>query len=419
MTKFLTTLTLVASLFVSIASSASAQTTTPPAGDRTGTVFGQIANGTKGGKVPGDLVMMLHAWDENGETVMLDGKADASGAFRFETAPMKDGWMFAAMLSYNDVTFFSDGVEVQPGAKEIPLALAIYETSSDASLVWVSQYHTLLDFAPGEVIVNEIYILSNPTDRVIVGGLRLAGGSTATLQFALPAGANKVRFEGDDPGTRFILTPDGFADTAAVLPGEEMAQVMLTYTLPYSSGMTISHAINYPVEATNVMLRADSGVTLTGKGLGEATRKEVAPGAVFDIHTGNPLAPGDSLTVTLTGEPTYSAANGMSGAMAESVEPVATTIANRWGIPAAGALLGLAMIGFGIWWWRRPSERMDEVAEHAAWPITAQSVLDAIATLDEAYERGEVSDEDDYRSRRAELRAQARAILQARQSVQP
>ncbi|MEK7312160.1 MAG: hypothetical protein AAB382_09320, partial [Chloroflexota bacterium] len=149
MTKFLTTLALVTSLLVSIASSASAQTTTPPAGDRTGTVTGQIANGTKGGKVPGDLVMMLHAWDENGETVMLDGKADASGAFRFETVPMKDGWMFAAMLSYNDVTFFSDGVEVQPGAKEIPLALAIYETSSDASQAWVSQYHTLLDFAPG------------------------------------------------------------------------------------------------------------------------------------------------------------------------------------------------------------------------------------------------------------------------------
>jgi hypothetical protein len=34
------------------------------------------------------------------------GQADASGAFRFEDVPMQDGWVFAAMLSHRDVTFF-------------------------------------------------------------------------------------------------------------------------------------------------------------------------------------------------------------------------------------------------------------------------------------------------------------------------
>ena len=393
----------------------SAQSETPSEADRTGTVTGQVTNGTEGGEAPGDLAVMLHAWDEAGETVMLDGAADSSGAFRFEAVPMKDGWVFAAMLSYKDVTFYSDGIEVQSGRNEVTLPLTLYETAADATPVYISQLHTLLDFTPGEVVINEIYILSNPTDRAIVGGLTLADGKAATLQFALPAAANKLKFEGENSGTRFVITPGGFADTGVVLPGEDTAQVMLTYTLPYSSGIAISHTINYPVEATSVMLRADSGATLSGKGLGKATRQEVAPGAVFDIYPGNPLAPGDSLTVTLTGEPTYSAANGMSGAMAESVEPVANTIADRWGIPAAGALLGLAMIGFGIWWWRRSADRAEAEDES---PAEWWETLRAIAVLDEAHEQGQVSD-GEYRTRRAELQTQARALLQAMEQARP
>ncbi len=105
MIKFLTALTLSLSLSFSFIARAAAQTEPPP--ERTGTVIGQIANGTMGGEVPGDVAVVLHAWDDNGETVMLDGVADSSGAFRFDEVPMQDGWVFAAMLSYNDVTYFS------------------------------------------------------------------------------------------------------------------------------------------------------------------------------------------------------------------------------------------------------------------------------------------------------------------------
>ncbi len=415
MTKLFSALALSFLLLLPFAGRTSAQTEMPPGADRTGAVTGQITNGTDGGKIPNGLALMLHAWDENGETVMLDGVADSAGAFRFDDVPMKDGWVFAAMLVYNDVTFFSEPGEVQLGMTEVTLPVTIYEISSDATPVHISQLHTLLDFSAGEVIVNEIYILSNPTDRAIVGGLTLADGKTATLQFALPAGANKVNFERDDSGARFIVTPDGFADSGAVLPGEETTQVMLTYTLPYSSGMTISHAVNYPVAAANVMMRADSGVALTGNGLAEAARRELAPDAAFDVYAVNPLASGESLAVTLTGEPVYRVSEEMSGTMGQRQTLVPNTLVSRWGIPAAGGLLGLAMIGFGVWWWR--SSDKEEGVEQENWPSTAQSVLNAIAALDEAYELGEVSDED-YQARRAELRAQARAILQAKGTAQ-
>src|SRR3972149_4073244 len=91
MNRLLAVLSLLLSLFLSLplslflSSPASAQTATPP--DRTGVVTGRLINGTADGETPGNLPMMLHAWDANGETVMLDGEADPSGAFRFEDVP--------------------------------------------------------------------------------------------------------------------------------------------------------------------------------------------------------------------------------------------------------------------------------------------------------------------------------------------
>lgn len=391
-----------------------AQSETPPP-SRTGTVFGQIANGTQGGEIPAELALMLHAWDEQGETVMLDGKTDSSGAFRFENVPMQDGWVFAAMLSYHDVTFFSETAEVQPEIKELALPLIVYETTPDASAVRVSQMHVFLDFVSGKLTVGEIYVLSNAGDRALVGGLTLPDGKSATLQFALPAEANEVRFEGEDTA-RFVITPEGFADTGAVLPGENTAQVVVTYVLPYTSGMTFAHIVNQPVEAANVLVRADSGVTLAGNGLSEPIPREMQTGESFNIYAAGPLTPDESLAVTLSGEPSYRMADGMSGAATGASAPALSAIVNRWAIPIAGGLLGMALIAAGAWWWRRsvkPEAELQEVVQGGDW----SGILQAIAALDDAHERGEVPEEA-YRSRRAELRARARAILQAQEAVE-
>ena len=422
MTKLFAALALSFSLSFSFVLRAAAQSETPPP-SRTGTVFGQIANGTEGGEIPGDLALMLHAWDEQGEVVMLDGEADSSGAFRFENVPMEDGWVFAAMLSYNDVTFFSERGEIGPETKELALPLVVYETTPDASTVRISQMHVFLDFVSGKVTVGEIYVLSNTGDRAVVGGVTLPGGKVATLQFALPAEANEVRFEGED-SARFVITSKGFADTGAVLPGEGTAQVIVTYNLPYTSGMSFAHAVNQPVEAVNVLMWANAGVTLAGDGLSEPIQRELQTGEVFNIHPVESLAPGESLAVTLTGQPTlrqaqgesYRMADGTNGTTPESSTSTLTSAINRWAIPIAGGILGVALIAVGVWWWRRsgqPEAEPQQVLQGGNW----SGILQAIAALDDAHERGEVPEEA-YRSRRAELRARARAILQAQEAVE-
>ncbi|MBI3177234.1 MAG: hypothetical protein HYZ35_04515, partial [Chloroflexi bacterium] len=360
--------------------------------------------------VPGDVAVVLHAWDDNGETVMRDGVADSSGAFRFGDVPLQDGWVFAAMVLYKDVTFFSESGTVAPETTEIALSLNIYETAADATPVVVSQLHTLLEFAQGEVLVTEVYVLSNPTDRALVGGVALPDGQMATLQFALPSNANKVSFD-DSSGASFFITPDGFADADPVLPGENTTKAIVSYSLPYASGASFSHGLNYPVEAVNILVRSDIGVALTG--FGESKPMDAGTGDAFDLYTAGPLAAGEPLAITLKGEPAYYVSSGRSGTMSESSTLAPNTPANRWGIPAAAAIVGAAMIGFGVWWWRRSGESEEE--SDTGEPETEWStVVRAIAELDDAHQRGDINEEA-YDSQRAGLRVRAKAILQAKE----
>jgi hypothetical protein len=415
-------------LYVRPARAQDAQPTPPvdPAPVRTGTVVGQLANGTAGGGVPGNLAVMLHAWDAAGETLMLDGQVDPAGAFRFDEVDMEADWTFAAMLTYNGVTFFSEPAPVLPDQNEISLPLTVYETTTDTSAVRVSQLHTFLEYVGGEVTVVEVYVLSNTGDRVVAGGVTLPDGRVATLEFAVPGGANKVSFEANEAKSRFGMLDAGrFADTAPLLPGEGTAQVVVEYGLPYQTGMALAHPILYPVDGLNVIQRAEAGVTITGPGLAAPATQTMGDGGRYAVYTSGALAMPAGLSLTLSGRPNEAVPEAAAGSDAAPA-PGWSAEVERLALPIAGGVLGLALIGGGAWWLRRTT-RLDaepeltnggEVSTEPAPDDEWSHIVHAMAELDAAHERGEVADQD-HAEARASLKARARDLLAAEQANQP
>jgi plastocyanin len=390
-------LVLALSVALAVALGARAQVSAS-APERTGTVTGQVVNGTPGGAVPGGLAVMLHAWDDSQETVMLDGTADSAGAFRFDDVPMQAGWVFMAMLTHEAVTYFSEAVPATADTTALQLPLTIFQSTGDDSAVIVTQLHAFFEFEPGEMLVSEVYVLSNAGDRAVVGGQTPADGQSATLQFALPAGANKVKFEGE--ASRFVITPDGFADLGPVLPGQGTAQVFVSYSLPYSPGMTLAHDMNYPVMAATFLVNAGSGVALAGDGVGDPIPRQLESGKTFDIYSASPLSAGSQVAVTLTGEPVYRSASEMGGEMSEGRSRLLAGLPEQAAIPAAGACLGLVLIGLGVWWWRR-SAQADAIEAASDLPNEWGTVLHGLADLDQAHEAGRLA-EAAYQRQRSE-----------------
>ncbi len=376
-----------------------------PEPEATITIVGQITNGTPGGEVPEGLPVMLHTFDGEAMTGMTDGTSDANGGFRFENVPFSPGQSFEVMVTYQDVTYFSERIAPEAGQTQLELPVTIYETTTDATTVQVEQLHLLLDFTPGAMHVVQIYILSNTGDRTVVAE------DQKGLRFHLPDGAVDVDFEDNLGGERFVRLEDGFVDTAPVPPGTGTLPVVVRYALPYQDQIELAVPVDYPTLSADVLL-PEMGVTLNGEGW-NAEREMLLRGRIHQVYSYDrvPATPGDSLQLAVAGKPDMSA---------RMTDPAAETAVSNGEPPwvlITGVVLALLLIGAGgLWWWLERRQAVAPIPASASTDAMA-SLLRAMADLDEAREAGTIDDAT-YREQRARLRAQAMTLLASQEDVE-
>lgn len=358
-------------------------------------ITGQIVNGTEGAETPGNLEVMVHVWDADfNDKDMLHGETDSDGRFRFDDVPYQPDLLYAGMALYQDATYFSAPMPVAEGETTMDLELLVYEVGADASAVQVESMHLFFDTDQGGLMVGEIYSISNLGDRTVMGAAALDDGTPATMRFTLPPDATSVNFRGNQ--SRFFLTEDGFADTSPLLPGTNSGQVVVTYILPYTDGLTLAKTAVFPTKEVNILLPPSLGPSLDDvDNFIDRGQRDMGQGFMVDVYALENVEAGADINVALSGKLTMA---GTSSMVAES--PARTTD----GLALGGILLGLAIIGVGVWWYRRP------LAEEEEFPEAFDDIVQEIALLDAAYDEQEIDDEA-YRLQRAALREQAQAAL--------
>lgn len=387
-----------------------AQTEMPPAAPEaawTGEVTGTIVNRSPGAELPDKVDVMLHAWDQKqGEKFMLHGEITPAGEFRFEEVSFEPGLIYAVMADYEDAMYYSEPYQVQEGEESFALEVPIYESTDDLSQVKVDQMHVLFYFAQGGLAVSEVYVLSNSGDHTVKEAVELEDGTKATVKLPLPETAADLNFEGD-PGGRFIQFAGGFADTAPLVPGHANNRIMLTYVLPYDDKLLYTYTAPLEINNVSYLYAEGAGIALAGEGLTPAGSWPMGNGADFGVLSHPALKTGETVQVEISGKPPATATS--APGMGSVEEPVSKT--SKIGIGIGGLVLGLALIGVGIWWWRKPQDddvEDIEVGEESEF----EDALKEIALLDQAFERGEIPEEG-YFDRRARLIRQIKAGLQS------
>ncbi len=309
---------------------------------------GQVINATTGQPAPGGLQVMLHMWTEDFEDRgMIHGETLDDGSFTFPEAPLLPGISYAVMAVYQGAAYVSPPQQVGEGGALQPFLVQIYEMSPDPSAVSISSMHVLLDYDQGGLSVAELYVFDNAGDTSLGGGVVLAEGEEATLRFDLPPGAANVMFPGS-PAGRLRIVEGGFALLEPIGPGEQSAQVMVRYVLPYQGEMVLRHAVPLPVEEVNVMVRHGTGLEVDLPDSAYAGVQRIGEGQVFGLYVLEPMAAGEILELPVAGLPE------------RPVAPVAGAPEPAAGGPSATAfglgLAGLAALVGGLWLWRRGSE---------------------------------------------------------------
>lgn len=343
-----------------------------------GVIFGSVTNGTAGAAVPEGLSVTLYGFENLSQSVTLTASVDALGVFRFEAVPYTPERRFVASATHAGVIYGSDVVVFETGAAALEAPLTIYETTSSPAAVRVERMHLFFDFSGDLATVGELYIFSNDGDRTF-------WKPSGTLEFSLPAGAQSLNVQGAQAGVDYFQTGQGLVATSPVRPGSGTAQILYSFSLPYGRQMDFEHSVYYPVSVANVLV-PEVGVRVRGPALQDQGVQHIQ-GAPYHSYLAANLSPGDTLSFRLSGRPATAAA--AAGGLA--TDPTSLAI--------GAGVLGLTIAGVGYWWLLRSRGRSP------ALPADRESLLQAIADLDDAFEAGEM-DERAYRRKRARLKAQ-------------
>ncbi len=222
------------------------------AGDGVGSVDGRVINSTTGRSAAGLEVNLLSFDPVSGmRGDVYTATTDADGSFLFDSVRIVPQAKYVAVAKYENVVYYSNA-GVFSSTNRLSLPFRVFDPTTDPSSVEVSQAIWTVNFGRQDLVIGEMYIFSNTTNRTYIGNSR----GKAVLLFRLPAGASGVKFREGKIGKRFRkLDAETYADTLPLVPGKFSREVTLKYTMPYTGRKaSLSHPILYPVDSLDVMV---------------------------------------------------------------------------------------------------------------------------------------------------------------------
>lgn len=371
--------------FSTAATSAAETNVTAPEAASAGAVHGRVSNGTQGASLPAGLSVVLHGYDDFNQALMLTTTVDASGAFEFVDVPAVAGRQFMLTVDHAGLAYGSDIFNFDSGLDVSGLALTIFDGTPDAAQVRIDRLHLVVtqSAAGGPFTVTELVLFSNLGERTVVS----PDGPVVTVP--LPAGATAVAVQDLAEGRDYVRTADGVGLLLPVRPGPSAAQLTLTFQLPAGSSLEFSQRAQHPVQSLDVVV--GETLTLQGGALQDGGLQSLQAGTVH-VYTGGDIAAEGTIAFRL---------DATTGAV--SVPAVDGSLL------AAGGVLVVAGAGAGgFWWWRRRSLPVEDEADDDE-TDDVETLLQAIADLDDAFDAGRLQP-NDYRAERARLKAQLVAL---------
>ena len=371
-----------------------------------GLIDGQIVNLTTGELPAEPMEVTLYAYDNFQESFNITVSSDPTGAFVFDEIELVPQRAFILTTDHQNVTYYSNIIVVESEASRLNALINVYDSTSDTSQLIIDRLHLFFEYIPPETLrVAELIIISNPEDIVIAP----ENDMNAALQVRLPEGATNLQFQ-EDP-TNYVPTIDGFGDMRPIYPGIGEHQVLFTFDMPYDRKLDLVQPLDLPVTEV-VVLVPDNGLTFRADGFTPEGNRDIE-GVPYNIFGGTDVGNGFDLEYTISGRPNTSGSPTFR--LGSSSEMLVGIVG-----------LAIAMIVAGVWLYRRPVEEEwdeeeddegydeedeDEEVVDADMPdMDVDALMDAIITLDDQYQDGEMA-EAAYLQRRNALKEQLSKAL--------
>ncbi|MBN1314403.1 MAG: hypothetical protein JXA42_03005 [Anaerolineales bacterium] len=354
-----------------------------------GRVEGQVRNLTDGADTPTGIPVVLYMLQDFEPVDIMTSTIDSTGGFTFSNVLLEEEWIYVATLDYQNVAYGSSFVNFDGSIDVLQLDIDLYESTTEPIVINVGRLHIIIEFSKGTMLVTELYIFDNISDRVFVGPTGKPESGTLVLPIpenAVNPGVERSMGDSMIPLSSSIIAGDSaYMDTLAVRPGETAQQLMLSYEIPYQDNATISHPLPYHVQSVTLLL-PDAGLEVSSGQLQDSGL--VAEGMPYMRWDGKNLAAGDILSVQISGELEESQMTGMTVSQSnsggqETNFPLAISVGDNtttWVVGIGGLAVGLGIV---VYLYVKDRNKSRENPR--------EDCLLAIAELDQAFEDGKIS----------------------------
>lgn len=363
-----------------------------------GRIVVRVEMGTAGESLPQGLeAELLFLPNGQGPPVRFRQPVGVDGLAFFTNLDTAPQHRYVVRVSYGGYDFFSQVLAFDQNP-ELTATVTLYATSNDVGQLAFGPVNILVDVRRGRWLVGVLYLVVNPTDRLIVP----SAGDGPLLP--LPAEAQDLTFEDPQLQAAARRVEEGVRLETAFWPGQN--RILFSFTLPYRPP---EQTLTIPVKpgAQVGLLVADVGQEADAGGLealepmqGQdgrfylAFRTNALPSGVVEVQMRD-LPDAESLAPP---EPTTNSAS-------EAVPVGLDKRLPRW-TPLVGVVL--ALLAVGVYVWRRPTP--SEVPRSADLLRRRDELIAFIAQLDERFEAGRIG-EQAYRQQREAAKQELKALL--------
>lgn len=373
-----------------------------------GKIEGTVVNVTKDAALgsTANLTVTLMSLAQGATSIITRTiQTDADGRFVFTNLDTTSTTRYLATTRYADVEYYSNILAFTSDATSLSTTISVYESTDNPNVVQILETHLIVDVQAPWLVVQQIVVLENTSDRVYVNRANVP--HPPTLLLPIPAKAIDVQFD-DRTVDQTTLRGDGVLTyTLPIGPGKD--QIIFEYAVPYTAPKYEFNLSLFNDVGRLALYLVDVGATIQSQQLSPAPNPmEGTPGAPkLIVVAGEKLAAGTTVKAILDKLP---AASGSSS-------PTTTTSALPFGNTqtitvvlialAAGVLATL--IAYPLLRKRHRIEEEDEDEEDDTRDARTE-LLKQIAALDDAFEAGEIS-EAEYKTKRAALKTRAKEML--------
>lgn len=376
----------------------------------TGVVSGTVVQGTEGGAPVAGMEVVLEGFVDFAPVVAFTATVGSDGSFAFADLATDESVVYFASTEYAGISYSSPILIYSNGENSLETTVNVYEpTESDAGIS-LERAHWIVDSQPGALVVAQIYVYSNNSDRAFTGRTVEGLDFPATVAIPVPPGAVEITFENGQLGGRFQQTAHTIYDTAPVVPGTGTRQVVVRYALPYNGTSTqFSGAVPYPAKSLNMLVADLPGMDVSVDGL-ESLGPQDIQGEVYLMWQREEISPSDRVSVEIAGlleageiDPRAVGSSSGSGQASLSASARVPQL-EPWTPWALGVVLLLGIGVAFVWAWRvrmphTPTDEKQALGRQRA------ELIQRIARLDDLHAVGEINEEN-WQQQRARLKAE-------------